>query len=221
MDPRIARLDEVIRRAAGVTVTAAADGTTHTVFPVAIPPVEGEALSRWVARERAAASIEVGLGYGMSALFILRGLLAGGSPAPRHLAMDPHQVSGFSGIALQLVVEAGLRDLVEFYPEPSEIVLPRLVGEARRFDLAFVDGNHRFDAVFVDLMFLGRLVRGGGVIFLDDHQLPAIRKAVAFCTNDLGWAVEEEGSADERHDWVVLRTPATPRERRFDDFVDF
>jgi len=31
-----------------------------------------------------------------------------------------------------------------------------------------VDGNHRFDAVFVDLYYLGRLLRPGGVMFLDD-----------------------------------------------------
>ena len=30
------------------------------------------------------------------------------------------------------------------------MVLPRLLGEERRFDLALVDGNHRFDGVFLD-----------------------------------------------------------------------
>lgn len=217
----MARLDEVIGRVVTGTVRAASDGTTRSIFPVAIPPAEGEALSRWVANERAASTIEVGLGYGISALFILRGLLAGGSPQARHLAMDPHQLTGFAGIALQLVEEAGVRDRLEFYAERSEIVLPRLLGEARGFDLAFVDGSHRFDAVFVDLMFLARLVRAGGVVFLDDYQLPSIKKAVAFCTRDLGWAIEEEGAADEQHHWVVLRTPATPPERAFDHFVDF
>lgn len=45
-----------------------------------------------------------------------------------------------------------VRDLVEFHAEESQIVLPRLLAEARRFDLAFVDGNHRFEGVFLDLM---------------------------------------------------------------------
>jgi hypothetical protein len=100
-------------------------------------------------------------------------------------------------------------------------VLPRLVAEGRRFDLAFVDGNHRFDAVLLDLVYLGRLVRGGGIVFLDDYQLPAVARAVSFCTTNLGWTLEEVSPADELHQWAVLRTPEVPLERRFDHFVEF
>jgi predicted O-methyltransferase YrrM len=218
----IERLQRVIDSAIRGSVTATSDGATHDIFPIAIHPREGEALSDWVARERAASSIEIGFGYGVSALFIFRGLLSSGSSSPfRHLTIDPNQIQGFASIGLQLVEEAGLRDHLDFHNDRSEFVLPRLLTEGRQFDFAFVDGNHRFDAVFVDLMFLGRLVRGGSVIFLDDYQLPAVKKAVAFCTRDLGWAVEEDGAADENHHWVVVRTPAQPRERRFDHFVDF
>ena len=221
MDPRVERIDTVIARACSGTVRDRSGGTTRSVFPIAIPLREGEALSRWVEREHAAASIEVGLGFGISTLFILRGLVAAGPPSARHVAMDPHQSGGFSGIGLDLIDEAGVRDRLEFYEGPSEIVLPRLLDQGRRFDFAFVDGNHRFDAVFVDLVTLGRLLRGGAVIFLDDYQLPSVRKAVGFCTRDLGWVVEEEGVADDKHHWVVLRTPATPVPRDFDHFVDF
>jgi predicted O-methyltransferase YrrM len=227
----IVRLKRVIDSAIGGNVTAKSDGTTHHIFPIAIHPREGKALSDWVARERAASSIEVGFGYGISTLFVLRGHLSNGSSEPfRHLTIDPNQIQGFSSIGLQLVEAAGLRDHLDFHNDRSEFVLPRLVAEERQFDFAFVDGNHRFDWVFVDLMFLGRLVRGGSVIFLDDFQLPAVKKAVAFCTGNLGWAVEEEGAADakqspdafpEHHHWVVMRTPAQPRERKFDYFVDF
>ena len=42
----------------------------------------------------------------------------------------------------------------------GHIVLPRLVADGRRFDLALVDGTHRFDGVFLELVYLGRLVRG-------------------------------------------------------------
>jgi hypothetical protein len=43
-----------------------------------------------------------------------------------------------------------------------------------------VDGNRRFDAVFVDLYYLGRLLRLSSVIFLDDYQLPGAARAAAF-----------------------------------------
>ena len=111
--------------------------------------------------------------------------------------------------------------LVELHPEESQIVLPRLLAEGRRFDPAFVDGNHRFDGVFLDLVYLGRLVRGGGIVFLDDYQLPAVARAASFCTSNLGWTVEEVSPPDLLHQWAVLRTPEVAVERPYDHFVDF
>jgi predicted O-methyltransferase YrrM len=203
------------------SVVARRDRKVHSVFPIGIPSREGEALRNWVKREDAAATIEVGLGYGISALFICDGLLANGHANARHVALDPNQSSGFSDVGLQVIDDAGATGMLEFYAERSEIALPRLVASGRSFDLAFIDGNHRFDGVFLDLIYLGRLVRPGGVIFLDDYQLPSARKAVRFCVANLGWALQEEGIADERHHWAVLRTAAVPLARDFDHFVDF
>jgi predicted O-methyltransferase YrrM len=127
----------------------------------------------------------------------------------------------YVGVGLQILEEAGLRDVVEFLAEESQIVLPRLLDEGRRFDLAFLDGNHRFEGVFLDLVYSGRLLKEGGVVFADDTQLPAVQRAVGFCVANLGWAVEEEGREDQ-HEWAVLRTgPADAFHRPFDCFADF
>jgi hypothetical protein len=64
--------------------------------------------------------------------------------------IDPFQETRFADRGLHVLEEAGVLELVEYHPDESQIVLPRLLAEGRRFDLAFVDGNHRFDAVFVD-----------------------------------------------------------------------
>lgn len=111
--------------------------------------------------------------------------------------------------------------LVEFHAEESQIALPRFVQEGRVFDLAFVDGNHRFDGVFLDLVYLGRLVRPGGVVFLDDYQLPGIARAVSFFLTNLGWSVEEVSPTDETHQWVVLRTSTSPDTRDHEYFIEF
>ena len=79
----------------------------------------------------------------------------------------------------------------------------------------------RFDAVFVDLYYLGQLLRPGGIIFLDDHQLPGVARAASFFTANLGWAVEESCTAEDRHHWAVLRTSTSPDTRPFDYFSDF
>jgi predicted O-methyltransferase YrrM len=203
------------------TAPAPTDGTVHTIFPVAVSPAEGEALRGWVTREAAAHTVEVGLGYGFSALYMCEGLLTNGEPSARHVAIDPHQDTRFAGCGLGLLRHAGLADLVEHHAEESQLVLPRFASEGRRFDLAFVDGNHRFDGVFVDLFYLGRLLRRAAIVFVDDHQLPGVAKAVSFCLTNLGWTLMEVSTADDSHHWAVLRTSALPDSRSFDFFVDF
>jgi predicted O-methyltransferase YrrM len=188
---------------------------------VSVTSAEAEALREWVRREGATHTIEIGLGYGVSALAVCEGLLAAGSDGARHVVIDPFQETRFGGAGLRLLEEAGVLGLVEHHPEESQIVLPRLLAAGRRFDLAFVDGNHRFDAVFLDLVYLGRLLRGGGVVFVDDYQLPAVARAASFCTTNLGWRLEEVSPHDELHQWAVLRTPEAPVERPLHHFVDF
>ncbi len=199
------------------SVVSRADGTQHTVFPVAVSPAEGEALRAWVVREGAVRTIEVGLGYGVSALHICEGLLRNGDPAARHVVLDPSQATRFSDCGLQVLEDAGVRQLVEHHAEFSEIALPQFLKEGRRFDLGFIDGNHRFDAVILDLFYLGRLVRRGGIVALDDYNWPGIERAVSFFVSNLGWTVEEtiEDYA------VVLRTALEPDKREYWHFVEF
>ena len=202
------------------SAVARSDGSVHNLFPVAASAAEGEAVRDWVMREGATRTIEIGLGYGISALFICEGLLAKGD-ANRHVVVDPYQATRFANCGLQFLDEAGLAELVEFHAEESQIALPRFVSEGRKFDLAFVDGNHRFDGVFLDLVYLGRLLRPGGIVFVDDFQLAAVARATSFCTTNLGWTVEDESHEDDLHEWAVLRTPRNPVERPFDHYVDF
>ena len=164
---------------------------------------------------------EIGLGYGISALYVCEGLLGNADPAARHVALDPYQATRFANCGLQFLEEAGVAGMVEHHAEVSEIALPRFLGEDRSFHLAFVDGNHRFDGVFIDLVFLGRLLRSDGIVFVDDYQLPAVARAVSYCVTNLGWTLEEVSAADELHRWAVLRTSTVPDTRPFDYYVDF
>ena len=170
---RVQRVRRVIERLVrDGSVVSRADGTQHSVFPVAVSPEEGEALRDWVSREGAVRTIEIGLGCGISALHICEGLLLNGDPAARHVVLDPSQPTRFSGCGLQVLEDAGVRHLVEHQAEFSEIALPQFLKEGRSFDLGFIDGNHRFDAVVLDLFYLGRLARRGGIVALDDYNMP-------------------------------------------------
>jgi|SRR5438105_10813997 len=197
------------------------------VAPIAVGPAEGAALCDWVRREGARETLEIGLGYAISTLFICEGLLANGGEIS-HVTIDPYQFESlpghpplYDGVGVAALEEAGVRDLVELHLERSETALPRLLAEGRTFDLAFIDGNHRFEGVFLDLVYCGKLLSPGAVVFVDDVQLPAVRKAAQFCVSNLGWTIEDEGSEDE-HEWIVLRTgPTDAFHRPFDSFVEF
>jgi predicted O-methyltransferase YrrM len=203
------------------SAVARSDGSVHSLFPVAITAVEGDVLRDWVIREGAIRTIEIGLGYGLSALFICEALVASGDEEAHHVAVDPHQATRFSDCGLQFLDEAEVTELVEYHAQESQVVLPNLLSDGRTFDLAFVDGNHRFDGVFVDLVYLGRLVRPGGIVFLDDYQLPAVARAASFFVTNLAWTLEETSPGDSLHQWAVLRTSSVPDTRPFDYYVDF
>jgi predicted O-methyltransferase YrrM len=188
---------------------------------VSITTEEGEAIRKWVLTENATYTIEIGLAFGFSALYVCEGLLLNGNPDPRHITLDPWQSSGYANRGLEILEEAGVRSLVEFHGEESQLALPQFLKEGRQFDLAFVDGNHRFDAVFLDLYYLGHLVRKGGIIILDDYNLPGIKRAASFFVNNLGWKIEETSPPEDKHHWVVLRTSEDEDARDFRYFVEF
>jgi predicted O-methyltransferase YrrM len=189
---------------------------------VSITTEEAEAIRKWVIDENATHTIEIGLAFGFSALHICEGLLLNANPDPKHLTLDPAQSlpSGYANCGLDILERAGVKPIVEFHGEKSQLALPRFLKEGRQFDLAFVDGNHRFDAVFLDLYYLGHLVRKGGIIILDDYDFPGIKRAASFFLKNLEWKIEETAS-DDKHHWAVLRTSEDEDTRDFRYFVEF
>jgi predicted O-methyltransferase YrrM len=83
-------------------------------------------------------------------------------------------------------------------------------------DAAFVDGSHRFHEVFVDLYFLRKLVRPGGLIILDDAEWPSVAAALRYFDLNLGWRpVSIAGRLTAR------RIPDEPFEPNFTEFKAF
>ena len=74
--------------------------------------------------------------------------------------------------------EAGLRDIdanpLRFLVERSEVALPRLALDGESIDVAFIDGNHGWPAVFVDFCYMNMMLRRGGILFVDDLQLHSV-----------------------------------------------
>lgn len=191
------------------------------MFPVAMDPREGVALQDWIRKEKPAAVIDIGLGYGFATINAVKALLETRGEEFSLFTIDPYQDTRFSDIGLQFIGEIGVNRQIEFSKCPSELILPELQQQGRKFDFGIVDGTHRFEGVFIDLFYLNNLLAPGSVIFLDDYQIRGVRKAVAFFLSNMQWTMEEVSEASETHQWAVVRTRYEPLERTFNDFIDF
>lgn len=163
-------------------------GALENIWPTGMTEPAADFLRDLIIRERSRRTLEVGLGVGLSSLAILEGLLTNGGDV-HHTTIDYAQDRrDFAGV--QTLADAGIDALTTFIAKPSSIALANLVESGERFDVAFIDGGHHFDAVLVDLFFALQLVKPEGLIVLDDHWMPAVQTALAFCTTN--WDVQLE-----------------------------
>lgn len=143
-----------------------------------ISPEEGYLLQDAIRQTQAVSTLEVGLGYGISTLFILEAIAD--KPGAHHIVMDPNQSRDCAGIGLNNLEEAGYRDIVEFHEQSSHILLPQLERRGIKLDFAFIDGSHLFDYTILEFFYIDRMLRRGGIISFDDASMPAVRKVIRF-----------------------------------------
>jgi predicted O-methyltransferase YrrM len=184
----------------------------HDFEVVTLPERDCDILRGLLIREGVATVVEVGLAYGSSALAIGEALLTVGAPSPRHIIIDAFQSSAFSDVGWDVLGDAGLHGIATLTQAPSSLALAELVSCGFVADAAFVDGSHRFHEVFVDLYFLRKIVRPGGLVVLDDTWAPSVRTAVRYYERNLGWSLIADAFADGtlRHaadDPVALQVP--------------
>ncbi len=184
---------------------------------VSIPSSDGDALRDILLAERPSTVIEIGLGYGSSALAIAEALVAGGSGQARHVIIDAYQ-DQFCGSGWSAIVEAGIPGLCSLVEERSQIVLARLLSDCFLADAAFVDGSHIFHNVFVDLFYLRELIRPGGLVILDDCNLPSVATAVRYFEVNTGWRSEPMPAATRLR---AFRLPNPRTEPNFESFKPF
>lgn len=193
---------------------------------VTLPERDCDLVRDLLIAEEARTVVEIGLAYGSSALAIGEALLA--ADAPRHVVIDPFQQQAFNNVGWDLLCAARLDSIAELVVAPSSLALARLVGDGFVADAAFVDGSHRFHDVFVDLYFLRKIVKPGGLIILDDDFHPPVRAAVRYYERNLGFRELPDAFATGSLDAAgvvrrcrAVRLPDPSFEPAFEDFKPF
>ncbi|MDG4821732.1 class I SAM-dependent methyltransferase [Asanoa sp. WMMD1127] len=201
---------------------------------VTLPERDCDLLRDLLISERAETVIEIGLAYASSALAIGEALVAIDPPRPRHVIIDPFQDRAYSDVGWDLLQAAGLDSIASLIRAGSSTALPELLTEGFVADAAFVDGSHRFHEVFVDLYFLRKIVRPGGLIVLDDDWTLSVRTAVRYFERNLGWTaisdpftggtlrhINDDPTAEAVPRCRALRLPDTSAEPPFEQFHPF
>jgi len=129
-------------------------------------------------------AVEVGCAMGMSSLAISDAIKDEGGSV--HYIIDPHQKSQWKNIGISNLKRAGFAD-VTFIEDYSEFALPALVKKGVRVNFGFIDGWHTFDHTLIDFFYINRMLEVGGVVVIDDVQMPAINKMIRYLYNYPGY----------------------------------
>jgi predicted O-methyltransferase YrrM len=208
------------------------DGTQHPISPASVTADRGAFIRDVCISEGATRTLEIGMAWGVSTLFILEALLENDAGPGAHLVIDPYEFTEYHGAGRRNVKEAGLEELTEIKEEASEVLLPKFILQGRRFDFAFIDGSHLFDNVFVDLVFTHRLLKPGGVVVFDDTFTDAVHLTCRFAETNYGYSSVADhqsgggvGNGRQKEGWRAtmraLRKPPEETVRGTFHFIPF
>ena len=182
-----------------------ADGRQSGGLHRAITRDGAETLNRWVQDANPVHMINIGLGWGMSALAMLSG------SAGLVDSLDPFQHEQFHNIGVDGPNELGFFERHRWIGWESQ----QYLANKRPVEFAFVDGCHNFDACFVDCFWITKWLPVGGHIAIDDLQLFSVQHVVHWLETNVGFRV-----LDKQGRMMLLRKETEPK-RAWDHFVEF
>src|SRR5277367_1210162 len=157
-------------------------GTDGQQYPVdsltGIPPSEGMWFYNHCCSLNPQSTLEIGFAYGFSAIFFLAAIAA--NKVGHHTAIDPFQRTQWHGIGLANVRAVDGESSFRLIEERSDRAATDQTRQNSRFDVIFIDGNHRFDDALVDFYLYAPLCRLQGFIILDDMWMNSIQTVASF-----------------------------------------
>ena len=132
-------------------------------------------------------TIEVGLAWGVSALFICDALAS--KDNVRHILIDPGQYDTWKDVGLQNLRKAGFAERIDFHSNYSHRVLPKLETQQQKVDFAFIDGWHTFDYTLVDFFYIDKMLRVGGLVVFHDVEWPSIHKVCRYIATNYPYTI--------------------------------
>jgi len=163
------------------------DESSEIPLDSAVTADVGEFLQGLITSRQAKCTLEIGLAYGVSALFICEALEKNGGM--RHIAIDPNQSTQWQGIGINNLRLAGFAGLAELHELPAHLALASLESRGTRVEFAFIDGWHTFDYALTDFFHVDRLLSVGGVVVFDDAFFPGVHEVCRYVATNHAYRV--------------------------------
>lgn len=148
---------------------------------------EAEFIYQFLKEKNLSRTLETGFAYAKSAAHIMA------ATQSRHVAIDPFQ-ENYQNLGKENIRALGLEPFLELHEDYSHHVLPELARRMETFEFIFIDGDHKFDGIFVDFYYGDLLLKGGGYLLLHDTWMRSTQLVLAFIRKN-------------RPDYVSHRTP--------------
>ena len=181
-----------------------------------IPQARGDLLYRYCTDVKPELSIEIGLAYGFSTVYLLSALRDQGRG--HHIAIDPLQSSSWHGIGAARARELGMEERFTLIEERSDHALARLALEGCQAQLLFIDGDHRFDGILLDFTLGDRVLAQEGIVVFDDLWMPSVRRVISFVEKN---RADYERLPDRVANAAAFRKIAPADRRAWNHYVDF
>ncbi|MEO6456046.1 MAG: class I SAM-dependent methyltransferase [Ginsengibacter sp.] len=140
--------------------------------------LQGYFLQGILKKIRPKTTLEIGLAYGISSLFILEVIKDLENKNGSHIIFDPYPDIYWNNIGLLNISKAGYESLVDFRKLFSDEGLIQLINEKKRIQFAYIDSTKVFDILLADFYFINKILDIGGVIVFDDCGFPGVKKLV-------------------------------------------
>jgi predicted O-methyltransferase YrrM len=135
----------------------------------------GEFIYALIKKNKLKSTLESGLGLGVSAAYIIS------ATRSKHIAIDPfYKTEWDSSIAMANMKKLGFNDLLIYYKDYSYNILPQLAKKGLKLDFAFIDGDHKYDSIFIDYFYMDLMLQKGGFILFDDAWMRTTQLVASF-----------------------------------------
>lgn len=134
---------------------------------------EAEFIYNFLREKELKATLETGFAYARSASHIIAATLS------NHIAIDPFQ-ENYNSLGLKNIETLGFNNYLTFYSDYSHNVLPQLLSQEKKFEFIFIDGDHKFDGIFVDFYYADLLLTNSGYILLHDTWMRSTQLVMSF-----------------------------------------